>query len=367
MKIFDEHISVFERYDSKPKAFTLGGWLKACKNGSEYVEQVQQYRHCLKREIEKGYSIEKAKDRLKDTGEEKLKKSLPLVTVGAVCEGGRRLEHVTTRTGWIALDIDAQDNPHLTDAQHLRDEVAKIANVAFAGVSTGGFGVWALVKVAYPDRQADHFEMLKKDFQQHFGIKLDSSKGKNPNDARFYSYDPGAIIKDSCTVYKKLPPKPKKKRPTRRVRQTYSANDTRSSVETLIEKIQAGQIDITTGSALYEKDYEQWLTLGFAFADEFGEAGRDYFHVISQYYHGYRERETDDQFTKCLQAKVPAGKTGATINTFFHLCREYGITFKDAEPKYESQNPASYGFNPWTGEIFDERGYPADWDSVTLN
>ena len=26
--------------------------------------------------------------------------------------------------------------------------------------------------------------------------------------------------------------------------------------------------------------------------------------------------------------------------------------------------PAPYGFNPYTGEVFDKRGYPADWDTV---
>ena len=72
-------------------------------------------------------------------------------------------------------------------------------------LSTGGRGVYALVKVSQPDRQAEHFNALEADFKT-FGITLDSSKGKNPNDARFYSYDPGAIIKDSFTIYKKLPP-----------------------------------------------------------------------------------------------------------------------------------------------------------------
>ena len=37
------------------------------------------------------------------------------------------------------------------------------------------------------------------------GIFLDHTKGKNPNDARFYSYDPEAIIKRDYKVYDRLP------------------------------------------------------------------------------------------------------------------------------------------------------------------
>ena len=34
------------------------------------------------------------------------------------------------------------------------------------------------------------------------------------------------------------------------------------------------------------------------------------------------------------------------------------------ERKIQSQNSAPNGFNPYTGEIFDKRGYPASWDEI---
>jgi len=182
--MFNDKISVFEGFHSDPKSITLRQWLNICKHGSRYTKQIIEYRL---------------------TGDQELKKSLPLATVGAVCVGGRKMGNVVTRTGWIALDVDGKDNPY--DAEQIRNEIANIENVAFSGLSTGGRGVWALVKVADPNKQAEHFEALRKDFER-FGITLDSSKGRNPNDARFISYDPGAIIKDSFTVYAKLPPEP---------------------------------------------------------------------------------------------------------------------------------------------------------------
>ncbi|MCC5906018.1 MAG: hypothetical protein JJU13_07430 [Balneolaceae bacterium] len=34
--------------------------------------------------------------------------------------------------------------------------------------------------------------------------------------------------------------------------------------------------------------------------------------------------------------------------------------------KCEAEKSAPYGKNPYTNEIFDERGYPADWDDPLL-
>lgn len=181
--MFKDKVSVFKNYYSEPETITLGQWIKACKEGSRFTKQVLEYRQ---------------------TGDERLKKSLPMITVGAVCTGGRKLEDVTQRTGWIALDIDGKDNPDIGSADILRDEVSKITNVAFAGLSTGGKGVWVLVKVSDPSHLSGHFSMLLKDFKD-IGITLDRSKGRNPNDARFYSYDPNAVINETLTIYTKQP------------------------------------------------------------------------------------------------------------------------------------------------------------------
>src|SRR5690625_2577121 len=67
-------------------------------------------------------------------------------------------------------------------------------------------GTYCLVKVSEPDRQADHFEQLKEDFLSK-DIQLDTSKGANANDARFFSYDPAPYIADTVTIYDRLPAK----------------------------------------------------------------------------------------------------------------------------------------------------------------
>jgi len=99
---------------------------------------------------------------------------------------------------------------------------------------------------------------------------------------------------------------------------TVVAND----IETYIEAIEQNVIDITYG-------YANWRDLGFSFADEYGETGRDYFHRISKYNSSYNSKECDEQFNKCLAAKG----TGVTIATFYYLAKQAGIT----APKNEKQ------------------------------
>ena len=341
-------ISVFKTFDSEPKTTTLGQWIAATmKRNNSFADKVLQYR---------------------ETGADHLKKGLPLATVGALCDDGRKMENVRERTGWIALDIDGKDNPHLEDAEAVRDAISNIVYVAYAGLSVSGNGVWGLIKVENPQKQAQHFEQLKKDFLSR-GIVLDSTKGKNPNDARFYSYDPDAYLTDDFKVYDRLPKKPhsKPREPSHSFHSNYAVDDTRDKVESLISKIQQQRIDITPG-------YENWISLAFALEDEFGENGRQYFHAISEFNSGYDKRDCDRQFTKCVKHR---GR-GISIGTFFHKCREYGITLdrnhegnrdNGSQSKCESgqnEDPAPHGMNPYTGEVFDERGYPSDWDSIQL-
>lgn len=335
-----DKISIFKSFQSEPKTITLGQWLKVCKEGSRFTEQVLQYRR---------------------TGEQHLKNSLPLVTVGAVCKDGRKLENVVTRTGWIALDIDAKDNPHLPDAEHLRDEVAKIQNVAFSGLSTGGRGVWALVKVSQPKRQAEHFEALQADFKA-FGITLDSSKGQNPNDARFYSYDPGAIIKDSLTIYKKLPPKKVntvQHRPRVKLSKDYSryaesafkyeieelASAPKGERNNTLFKATASLAGLVAGGMLEEYEVKQALEQT---ALSIGLKSYELNATIkSGFDTGTKTPRTPDAISRNSERVYHAPRRDSAGNG-----------------KYESQNSAPNGFNPYTGEIFDKRGYPASWDEI---
>lgn len=228
-----------------------------------------------------------------------------MAAVGGVFENGHSMDDLVRRTGWVALDIDQADNPHIKDAAALRDEISKICYVAFSALSVSGSGVWALVKVANPDRQADHFDQLVKDFE-YLNIQLDTSKGRNPNDKRFLSYDPNAVIKDDFDIYDRLP-LPSNPPP---VKSSRAGGDTQKQVESWITELETNQFDIT-------RRYEDWLRIGFALANQFGETGRQFFHRVSQFHPEYSYSECDKQFTRCLQQQ----RGEVTIATFFHLVK----------------------------------------------
>lgn len=104
--------------------------------------------------------------------------------------------------------------------------------------------------------------------------------------------------------------------------QTYSSNV--SEVEAIIQQIESRQIDIASA-------YSDWRNIGFAFADEFGENGRELFHRISQFYADYSSTECDRQFNNCLKAKGQ----GVSLKTFFFHAKQAGIQIETSKPKQE--------------------------------
>lgn len=95
-----------------------------------------------------------------------------------------------------------------------------------------------------------------------------------------------------------------------------------NDVETIIQRLESTHTDITA-------NYSDWRDIGFGFADEFGEAGRDYFHRVSRYYPGYSQSNCDKQYDNCLKSSGH----GVTIKSFFHLAQQAGISLITTQPK----------------------------------
>ena len=86
-------------------------------------------------------------------------------------------------------------------------------------------------------------------------------------------------------------------------------------VERLVLAIEQAQVDIAP-------DYKTWCEVGFALADGLGEAGREYYHRISRFYHDYDAAATDVQYDKCLKSHGE----GITIATLFHYAKAAGAS-----------------------------------------
>ena len=196
----------------------------------------------------------------------------------------------------------------------LRDQIKNISFVAFCSLSASGKGVWGLIMVSDISKYKSHFEQLKYDFANR-NIYLDPSKGGNPTDLRIYSYDPHAYFSDKFKIYDRIYNPPKK------VKRTFKGSNglnEQDKLEQYIGEINRRQIDIAP-------DYDSYLKLGFALANEYNEGGRKYFHAICSNNSKYNEHNADTQFTQCLKAKGQ----GISIATFYYLCKQAGLVIKN--------------------------------------
>ncbi len=107
-----------------------------------------------------------------------------------------------------------------------------------------------------------------------------------------------------------------------------TSNNKEEEIERIICEIEQRAVDIAP-------EYKDWVELGFALIDGFGENGREYYHRISRFHSDYQREETDKQYTRCLQAKGQ----GITIRSFFHLAGQAGIPLSSAEEQYLSILP----------------------------
>ncbi len=242
-----------------------------------------------------------------------VKNHLPAITPSAVLSyrnGQSLLEH----TGLLAGDVDLKENPFT--AVSLKAFLSRIENVAYAGLSASGQGVWFIVPIAQPGKHTEHFAALKAQLEG-FKVTLDTMP-KNVASLRYYSFDEAAYfnpaaIPYTCTETAESRPQRDQYTP----RSTYPKDDNAAKVEAILEQIEVMRKDITEG-------YLTWFSIGCALAHEFGEIGRDYFHQASQYYRTYNVGETDKQFSNCLRMR----SNRYTLGTFFEVARRHGIEYK---------------------------------------
>jgi hypothetical protein len=300
LKTFHESVSWFKGiYSVEPHLIETGEWIRLCTDPS----------------CNEGTAYRKAIMDFRKTGDASIKKSLPAVCPGAQLKSRAKdlnmEEKIVRLSGWMQFDIDKTDNPRMCDATKLRDELSKVVYVAFCSLSASGTGVWGLVKVSEPAHYLDHFNQLKSDFAR-LGIHLDPSKGGNPTDLRYYSFDPDAYMSKGFQIYSRYH---KSSTPRQSFSRYTASGKSWDKASKAAEMISLKRIDLAP-------DYGTYRNIGFALAHEFGEAGRGLFHKVCQVSEKYCEKDADLQYTICLKSK----RSGITIGTFFYHCTKAGIT-----------------------------------------
>lgn len=340
------NISCFANYTTadNPRPVNLLRWLTSDKYRAE-VEAIRQTSDKADRDL--------------------LKAKLPAITPSGLFtrrEAGCLVQH----SGLLQFDIDWKENQHISNFEDLKTELCKIKNVAYCGLSVSGAGYWGLIPIAQPQRHKEHFEALRQYFAQ-FEVILDD-KPKNVASLRGYSYDPEGYFNHSATAYNQyIQAEPQQYERQSAPQQRPQSTETQK-VEAILCQINTSRIDIT-GS------YGDWVAIGFALANTFGEAGRDYFHQLSQYHSEYNQQKTDRQFDHCKR-----GKRGKSIGTLYQIAERHGILYRNGlsaapAPAQHHQEvkrkPLPLGHrieqfkNKFTGESFalelDKDGIPATW------
>ena len=265
-------------------------WLRSDK----YTNQIQELR-----------SLEDKAKR------DKIKSSLPAITVSGTFHPTRKEENLVQHSGLICIDIDWKGNEHVANFSSLKEQLFHIENVAYAGLSASGKGFFLIIPIAYPKRHKKQFAAIHRDFSS-LGLAIDTAP-KNVASLRGYSWDADALFRHQAKPYRKwwkVETVEKKKLRKLDSPSFNSGMDTKDRVERLIQHIVDNRIDIT------ERE-EDWFRLACAFANEFGEEGRGYFHAVSQFHSKYNPYETNKKYNHALKGKY----SSICIGTFLRLAK----------------------------------------------
>ena len=258
----------------------------------KYKEQIEHIRSIKDEELQKS-----------------LKKQLPLATISGTFAPTRKAENLVVHSNLLCIDIDKKDNLDVTWFDDLKHEWHNISQILYAGHSTRGEGWFAIFRIAYPDKHKAQFEALQRDFACS-GLVIDRAC-KDVCRMRFISYDPEPYVNEAATLYNKVWVEPK---PTTHV--SYSGCEDMEQVEKCCQIIAARGIDITA-------TYDDWFRVGAALAS-LGERGRSLYHLVSSQNAKYKAAETDKKFDNFLR-----NVSSINIGTFFHICSQHGINWKE--------------------------------------
>ena len=242
--------------------------------------------------------------------QKRLKLQLPVATISGTFAPTCKAENLVTHSHLLCIDIDKKDNLDVDWFDDLKHEWYNIPQILYAGRSIRGKGWFAIFRIAYPDKHEDQFEALKHDFANS-GLIIDKAC-KNVNRMRFISYDPEPYVNEDATLYTKVWVEPKQ---VYHSSSAYSGDDM-EQVEKCCHIIEDRSIDITA-------TYDEWFHVGAALAS-LGECGRSLFHIVSSQNAKYKASETDKKFDNLL-----CNVSNINIGTFFHICSQYGINWKE--------------------------------------
>ena len=329
MNVFDRKITVWRntyRTANNKCEVPLMQFLKA---GIDYLPTIMYLRQLYDYMVQ-SYSLNPAAS---STAEEKYregKKNLPLATIGGTFANGGLREDLSEATNLLCLDIDATKpkkaaqlkaegkevpNEWVNDWEALKWKLSKLPFVAYCALSVGGHGIYLIIPIEDYHHHAEAWESLQHLFSKHLHLTIDAAT-KDITRPRFISYDSQPYINENAEVFKIKLPEKRTTMPFRRYSSSPSSS-TEEAVRKCVDEIERRSLDITS-------DYSQWIDIASALFNEFGEAGKQYFERVSQFYPNANEKDISYKWNK------NKNRSGITIATFFEICSRHGIRFRES-------------------------------------
>lgn len=240
-----------------------------------------------------------------------LKYSLPLFALNELEKDRKTV--VFALTGLIQLDFDKVPQHNI---EVLKQAVFALPFICYCSLSCSGRGFYAIAMIAEPERQREYAVQFQNVFAA-YGIPIDKTKGVNPNELRFVSYDKKPLIKDQVEplrIKRFCTPLPG---PKKAIITTDDITEDFKKVEHFANIIDEMEID-------FAPTYFEYWNTALALANGLGEIGRDLFHRVCQHSPKYNSTAAERKYTEALKN----GNGGITLATFFKYCNDHQLSAK---------------------------------------
>ncbi len=230
-----------------------------------------------------------------DDKQKAFKKTLPGFTTSGLFST-RKIDGLIKPSGFIVIDVDAQENSILRENfKEIRQKLTLDRYTYCLFTSCRGNGIAVVLRID-ETKHLESFLFLEKYYRETYGLVIDKAC-KDITRLRFVSYDKDLYL---CESADKVQPQVCQ----REAKKAYAEGNEKELIEFFIKN------DVLIG----DDTYDCWLKIGFAIANTFGEAGRQYFHALSKASPKYKFDECDKKYTNCLETNQGAVNFGTIVH-----------------------------------------------------
>lgn len=236
----------------------------------------------------------------------KIKEHLPGVTFSGLFSC-RKDDGLIEHSGFICIDVDDLEDVESTKQLLIGgDQPDKFIYSCF--YSTSGTGLRILFRIK-PEKHRESYYGISAYLMRNYGLITDP-QSMVPSRSFCITYDPDLYLASHhVPIWTEYPKE--KKLSKKDLNFVYDEGDFKSILNQILDR----KLNIC-------EEYQDYLKVGFALSNKFGEAGREYFHSICQFSEKYTYRKVDRQYDYCLRSQ---GLRIAAISTFYWYAKNAGV------------------------------------------